>query len=223
VLEFMRVSERSRCLTARLTMVAIVSVVFSACGGSRPQNESFGPSITASADAPLKAGDILQVTFSREPDLNGRYTIDETGSVSLPLLGDMFVIDRPAADIKATVGREYEARTRNQAVQVVYLRRIRVLGEVRNPGIYHADPTMTLDDIVALAGGSETDGNLTNVSLVRDGEEVASGIDLRQGSGVAVQSGDQIFVPKTSWFSRNAAVLIGATISAIGVILAFSN
>jgi len=213
------------CRVATLLIVAtILSSVLLACGGSRPSEDSWSqPITTASVDAPLKPGDALQVSFSREPGLNGRFAIDETGTVSLPLIGHMVVTDRPAVEIKTIIEQEYADRTRNQSVQVVYLRRVRVLGEVRNPGIYHADPTMDLDDIVALAGGAGTDGNLRNVTLIRDGQEIETGLDVSQVVAVDVQSGDQIYVPKTSWFSRNAAVLIGATISAVGVIVAFSN
>jgi polysaccharide export outer membrane protein len=201
----------------------VLSSALLACGGSRPPDEALSQPVALSVDSPLRPGDAVQVSFSREPGLNGQFAIDETGTVSLPLIGDMAATDLPAGEFKTILEGEYSARTRNQSVQVVYLRRIRVLGEVRNPGIYHADPTMALDDIVALAGGAEPDGNLTKVSLVRDGVEVEANLDLRQGAAVDLDSGDQIFVPKTSWFSRNAAVLIGATISAIGVIVAFAN
>jgi len=211
-------------VASRLTFVAaILSSVVLACGGSRPPEDSFAEPITLSVDTPLLPGDALQVTFSREPGLNGSFAIDETGTVSLPLIGDMSTTGRPAGEIKAEVEREYDARTRNQSVQVIYLRRIRVLGEVRSPGIYHADPTQTLDDIVALAGGAETEGNLSKVSLVRGGKVIEQNLDVRRGASVDLQSGDQIFVPRTSWFSRNAAVLIGATISAIALILAFTE
>ncbi len=210
-------------VASRLIIASIVSGALLACGGSRPSDDPVGQPITSSVDAPLEPGDALRVSFSREPELNGRFPIDEAGTVSLPLLGDVNVSDEPAGEVKERLEGEYAARTRNQSVQVVYLRRIRVLGEIRNPGIYDADPTMTLDDIVALAGGAEADGNLTKVSLVRGGEEVEKDLDLRQGAAIALESGDQIFVPRTSWFSRNAAVLIGATISAIGLILAFAN
>ena len=219
------VPARSHRVASRLVVGTILSsaTLVLACGGSRPPEETWSEPVTLSVDAPLKPGDALDVSFSREPGLNGRFAIDETGGVSLPLIGDMVVTDQPATEVKTAIEQLYSERTRNQSVQVVYLRRIRVLGEVRNPGIYHADPTMALDDIVALAGGAESDGNLTDVSLVRDGREVATGLDLRQGAAIELDSGDQIFVPKTSWFSRNAAVLIGATISAIGIIVAFAN
>jgi len=39
----------------------------------------------------------------------------------------------------------------------------------------------------------------------------------------SLESGDQLFVPKTPWIVRNGAVLIAACISAAGVIVAFTN
>ena len=225
ILEWNTSVARWRQVRPRIALFICIGlpIALLACGGSRPPDEAYTQPVVPSADAPLRPGDAIQVSFSREPGLNGQFAIDETGAVSLPLIGDMVATDLPAGEFKSILEDEYAARTRNQSVQVVYLRRIRVLGEVRSPGIYHADPTMALDDIVALAGGAEPDGNLTKVSLVRDGVEVEANLDLRQGAAVDLHSGDQIFVPKTSWFSRNAAVLIGATISAIGVIVAFAN
>lgn len=168
-------------------------------------------------------GDEIRLSFSREPALNGTYPIDETGLTSLPLIGAAIVTDRPATQVRSDLEREYARLTRNQTIMVVPLRRIRVLGEVRNPGIYHVDPTMSFDDAIALAGGGASDANLENVSLMRDGERIASGVDVRWSVGGTLHSGDQIFVPRNSWFYRNAGVLIGATISAAGVIVAFSR
>lgn len=168
-------------------------------------------------------GDAIRVSFSREPELNGEFEIDETGTVSLPLLGARTVVDQPAAAVKVELADEYAWRTRNQSVQVVYLRRVRVLGEVRNPGLYRVDPTMTFDDVIALAGGANSQGNLKSVTLARDGEEMTEGLDVTRSVAATVHSGDQIFVPKTSWFSRYGAVIIGATIAAFGTIIAFSR
>ena len=173
-------------------------------------------------DLPLMPGDAIRVSFSREPELNGEFEIDETGTVSLPLLGARIVVDKPAVAVKAELADEYARRTRNQSVQVAYLRRIRVLGEVRNPGLYRVDPTMTFDDAIALAGGASNEGNLKNVTLVRDGEEMAKGLDVTRSVSATVYSGDQIYVPKTSWFSRNGAIIIGATVAGLATIIAFA-
>ena len=58
--------------------------------------------------------------------------------------------------------------------------------------------------------------------LVRDGEEVAEGLDVTRSVSTAVHSGDQIYVPKTSWFSRYGAIIIGATVAGIATIVAFA-
>jgi polysaccharide export outer membrane protein len=200
------------------------SVVLAGCATSG-QSSTEQPALSSvpAEDLPLMPGDAIRVSFSREPELNGEFEIDETGTVSLPLLGARIVVDRPAVAVKAELADEYARRTRNQSVQVVYLRRIRVLGEVRNPGLYRVDPTMTFDDAIALAGGASNHGNLKNVALVRDGEEMAKGLDVTRSVSATVYSGDQIYVPKTSWFSRNGAIIIGATIAALGTILAFAR
>ena len=168
-------------------------------------------------------GDALRLSFSGEPQLNGEYAIDETGTVALPLLGARVVTGRPAPVVKEELIEEYGKKTRNEDVQVVYLRRVRVLGEVRSPGLYRVDPTMSFGDALALAGGASADGNLEKVSLVRDGEEIARGIDVRGPVAATVQSGDQIYVPKTSWLSRYGAVVVGASISALGAIIAWGR
>ena len=170
----------------------------------------------------MMPGDAIRVSFSEEPGLNGEFAIDETGTVSLPLLGARIVVDQSPVAVKVQLAEEYARRTRNQSVQVAYLRRVRVLGEVQSPGLYHIDATMTFDDAIALAGGTNNQGNLENVTLVRDGEEVANGLDVTRSVSTAVHSGDQIYVPKTSWFSRNGAVIIGASIAGLATILAFA-
>jgi hypothetical protein len=82
---------------------------------------------------------------------------------------------------------------------------------------------MTFDDAIALAGGASNQGNLKNVTLVRDGEEMAKGLDVTRSVSATVYSGDQIYVPKTSWFSRNGAIIIGATIAGLATIIAFAR
>ncbi len=201
----------------------VVGVALSGCATSgKSSTEQPELSSVPAVDLPLMPGDAIRVSFSEEPGLNGEFAIDETGTISLPLLGARIVVDQSAAAVKAQLTEEYARRTRNQSIQVVYLRRVRVLGEVRNPGLYHIDPTMTFDDAIALAGGSNSVGNLKKVTLVRDGEELAEGLDVTRSVSTAVHSGDQIYVPKTNWFSRYGAIVIGATIAGIATILAFA-
>lgn len=217
-----KVHVRHCCATPRLTLMLVLLILPAACGGgSGPPVRSVSPAQVR--EMPLMVGDALRVTFSRETNLNGEFVIDETGTAGLPILGEVQVTDRPATRLKEDLEADYAERTRNQLVQVTYLRRVRVLGEVRNPGLFRVDPTMTVSDVLALAGGVTTTGKLDKVRLTRDGQVIYDAFDPSLDPVARLQSGDELFVARTSWFSRNAAWIIGATISAASLFVAVSN
>lgn len=166
---------------------------------------------------PLMPGDKIRLEFWREPALSGDYVVDEAGRVVLPILGSMDVTGRPAPELKRRLLEAYDEQLRNQDVQIVLLRRVRVLGAVKEPGLYHADPTMTLADVVALAGGSE--GRLKGIKLQRDGRTIQS--DLKGETPVAerLRSGDQILVPEKRWLARYAPIIVGGLISGAALVL----
>ena len=200
-----------------LNMIALLSAsVAVACGG--------GPSPAVSpglqqADEPLLPGDMIRVAFSEERNLNGEFPVDETSSASLPLLGRVSVTGLGGAALRDSLITAYEGQLRNQTVQVGILRRVRVLGEVNSPGLYHIDPTMTLVDAIALAGGPTTTGKLDGVDVWRDGRVIAEDLPETNLVGNFVRSGDQIIVPRTSWLSRNATWVIGGTISTAAIVI----
>lgn len=167
--------------------------------------------------APLQPGDMIRVTLSREVDDSGDYPVDETGQVGLPIIGMVDVTNTPATQLKRELITRYEEQLRNQTIQVVFLRRVRVLGEVKQPGLYHVDPTMTLADAVVLAGGPTANGKLEEVRIVRAGEKIEANIN--DAAFQRVESGDHIVIPEKSWASRNSRVLIGGSITAAAIIL----
>jgi len=171
-----------------------------------------GPEIARAQNDPLQPGDIVRVTLSRMPDESGDYPVDETGHVALPLIGLVRVNDRPSDVVKREMVAQFEDQLRNQAIQVVFTRRVSVLGAVENPGLYHVEPTMTLADAVALAGGHTAQGNPEKVKVVKDGREIE--VDITDTAAENVSSGSRIIVPERSWASRNANMLVGAGISA---------
>jgi protein involved in polysaccharide export with SLBB domain len=177
------------------------------------------PSALAASDEPLRPGDRLRVSFSEERTLDGEFSVDESYRAALPLLGQTSVRDLAGTALRDSLMRAYEGQVRNQSVQVVLLRRVRVLGEVETPGLYHVDPTMTLLDAIALAGGPTPLGRLDDVDNIRDGRMVAQNIDTNDLVGSFVRSGDQIMVPQRSWLSRNAPWVVGGTVSATAILV----
>lgn len=197
-------------------LLMLLCVAGVACG-SNPSPSS--PSALAESDEPLRPGDRLRVSFSEERTLDGEFPVDEAYRAALPLLGQTSVRDLGGTALRDSLMRAYEGQVRNQSVQVVLLRRVRVLGEVQTPGLYHVDPTMTLLDAIALAGGQTNLGRLDDVDIIRDGRLVAENIDTNDLVGSFVRSGDQIMVPQRSWLSRNAPWVVGGTASAAAILV----
>jgi protein involved in polysaccharide export with SLBB domain len=201
----------------RIVFAVLLSVPVTPAAG---QTVAPVDSSRSALDAPLAPGDAIQLAFWREPQLGGDFPVDESGTVVLPLLGVRTVTQRSASDLKRTLLEEYAQQIRNQEVRITLLRRVRILGAVKNPGLYRVDPTMTVVDALAMAGGATEQGKLKGVRVYRDGKQVGSPLDLNARLVPQLRSGDQIVVPERSWFSRNGGYVVAAGISAVGIIVA---
>jgi len=171
-------------------------------------------------DGALMPGDAIRLAGTHEQGLPGDYPVDETGAVVLPLLGTRHVTNVAAAELKRQLAADFREQLRNQDVQISLLRRVRVLGAVKNPGIYLVDPTMNVADAIALAGGAASDGKLKGIRIVRAGKVTRSNLDGDALVAGDIRSGDQIMVPERSWLSRNGQFAVGALISALGFVVA---
>jgi len=172
----------------------------------------------------LRPGDLIRLRIWREPDLSGDFAVDQLGTVVLPKLGPMAVTKQSPESLKARLIAAYQVYLNHPSIDVMFLRRVQVLGEVRNPGLYPVDPTMTLGDAVALAGGTTMDGNPNKVKLIRDGVTLSG--SLSRGARVGdsqVRSGDQIFVPERSWISRNPGILATYITAGVGLFIALQH
>lgn len=183
---------------------------------SRPPTAvAVGP---ARADtAALRPGDVLRLKIWREPDLSGDFAVDETGTAVLPRLGATPVSGTPADQLKVRLTAEYQKYLNNPSIEVIPLRRISILGAVRNPGMYPVDPSITLGEAANVAGGADNDSRRSMIELKRNG--ITSRYDLRKEPGKAslpLSSGDQVYVPEKSWFSKNATWVIGTAIGVAG-------
>ena len=167
-----------------------------------------------SADA-LRPGDVVRLRVWREPDLTGEFAVDETGSVVLPKIGPMQVTADAPIMVKSKIIASYSKFLSHTAIDVTFLRRIQVLGAVRQPGVYPVDPTMTISDVLAVAGGITQAGDPTHLELKRDGKRLVGAISDQSLIGDSrVRSGDQIYVPERSWIRRRSGFLFGVAISA---------
>ena len=170
----------------------------------------------------LQPGDRVQLKIWREPDLSGEFTVQENGTVVFPKVGPLNVAQVSIDSLTRQLTAHYSASLRNPAVEITALRRVSVAGAVRNPGFYYADPTVTVQGAVALAGGVAPNGNQKRIDLLRGGEqtEIKVGTDPTAADS-GIQSGDQIRIPERSWLSRNTALVASGITGAALVVAAF--
>jgi polysaccharide export outer membrane protein len=202
-------------LIVALQLLLLLGVVGSATAQTRPADTS-----GQAASKFLYPGDRIKLEIWREPDLSGEFEVDETGTVVLPKLGATPVSQLSPPALKALLVERYSTYLRNPSIGVTVLHRVSVLGAVHNPGIYSVSPTMTLGDVVALAGGASSDGKSDRFELIRGGEKltVVRGQATRVDS-TPIRSGDQIMIPLKGWASRNPGVLAGTLTAVAGIVV----
>lgn len=202
-------------LALLLFLLTGLATALTPAAGAAQDTAATGTSVSAAGS--LRPGDLVRLRIWREPDLSGDFAVDEQGAVVFPKLGPIVVVGMSPDSLKTRLINSYSVYLRNPAIDVMLLRRITILGGVRNPGLYPVDPTMTLADAYALAGGISPDGKPDKIELVRGNERTSykvSGQTLI--ADTPLRSGDQLYVPTRGWLSRNTWVLtagIGTTAS----------
>lgn len=153
--------------------------------------------------------------------MSGEFPVDEAGTVVFPRVGEYRVLDDTPETLAARLAADYRQYLVNPSIEVTVLRRVRIIGAVNNPGLFPVDPTVTVADALALAGGATLNGDPNNIRIIRDGQEIA--INIRSNTRIAdspIRSGDQIYVPERSWVSRNAPVVAAAITGTISLVIA---
>lgn len=175
---------------------------------------------TAGNPEALRPGDVVRLRIWREPDLSGDFQVDEQSVVVLPKVGPVSVAGVSRDSLRRSLTASYAQYLRNPSIDVVLLRRVNIVGAVRNPGLYPVDPTMRVVDALALAGGVTSEGKQNRVELIRGGERTSIDLSPQVRIGeTPLRSGDQLIVPRRSWLARNPGLLIGTLTAVTGIIV----
>lgn len=174
----------------------------------------------------VRPGDVVQLAVytdvgQTEKETTGEFPVDAEGVVVLPKIGPTEVGGLTPEEAEEKIVRELGEFVRTPAIDVTVLRSVKVLGAVTKPGLYPVDPTKSIRDALAIAGGVTPLGNDDAIRLVRDGRVVAEEVDLQATlMGSPVRSGDEIYVPEKSWFARNTGTVISGTVGLLSVLAA---
>lgn len=161
-------------------------------------------------DVTLGPGDEIEVSVWRNPDLGGKYSVDTTGRMFLPLIGSIEVEGVGVHELRERIVTSLQIYLRDPQVTITVIARSRkfyVLGEVQRPGIFYlGNETVPLVEALAQAGGFTKDAKEKSVFHIRgaaQGNEVriVNIIDImKRGDGAQnalLQRGDIIYVPRT--------------------------
>ena len=169
----------------------------------------------------IKPGDIIRLEVWREPEWSGQYQVDEAGIVVFPRIGEYAVLDETPESLQAKLLAAYRQYLINPSIDVTVLRRIRIMGAVQRPDLYPVHPTITIADAIALAGGVTPQGDPNKAYLIRGSERLTTTLDQTAIiADLPIRSGDQIFIPERSWFSRNSNVVAAALAGVISLSIA---
>lgn len=162
----------------------------------------------------LSPGDGVKLTFYNiSQDVSGDYFVQPDWNLQLPYIGAVNVKNRNFRSIRAEIVKRYEDIYRRPEIIIQPLYKINMLGEVDRPGIYYVSGVEKLSDLLAMAGGETRDANLNKIYLIRDNQKIDINAKeiLQNGqrlNDIGLYSGDQIYVSRKSWISRNTSVVI---------------
>jgi polysaccharide export outer membrane protein len=122
--------------------------------------------------ATINSGDKIKIDVYREPDLSGVFSVNALGSMTYPLLGDIYVQGLTTPELRdfltQSLGSDYLV---NPQVEVEYAESpnnaVGILGQVVKPGNYILPANRSFLKAIATAGGFTAEAFTADVRIVR--------------------------------------------------------
>jgi polysaccharide export outer membrane protein len=143
---------RRRIVSIASALAAILALQLGGAGLTAAQS----PAPQAYQAYRIAAGDKIGVTVFGQPELSGEATVDQSGNLRLPILGDIRAVNLTPSELEKRIAYTFgQGYLRNPAVSVkiAEYRPIYVLGLVRNAGLYPYRQGLSVLGAIARAGG----------------------------------------------------------------------
>jgi len=170
----------------------------------------------------LGSGDRLKLTVFGENDLSGDFTIDGSGYIRLPLVGEVRAAGYTAQQLEGVVAAALSPaylKSPRVAVEVATYRPFYIIGAVNRPGQYPYIDHMTALNAVALAGGFTRAAVESVVFIRREGSNQEIEVpadrttDVRPGDVVKVHT--TFFADAVSFLSPFSGAATSAATAAV--------
>lgn len=150
--------------------------------------------------------DILEISVFKVPELSKSVQVADTGTINLPLLGDVQASGKTASEIEKDLTRQLGAKYLKSPQVTVYVKehnsqRVTIEGAVKKPGVYMIKGTLSLLQLIATAEGVDRDLYSKDVTVFRTvgGNRTSEVFDIdaiREGKAFdpPLQQGDLVVV-----------------------------
>jgi protein involved in polysaccharide export with SLBB domain len=133
--------------------------------------------VNVTPDYVLGPGDQLVIRIWGQVNFNAQLTVDRSGAVYLPQVGEIHVAGLPYAQVRDHIrdALRHIYKSFDLNVEMGQLRSIQVLvvGQARRPGTYTLSSLSTLVTALFATGGPSVQGSLRDIQLRRGGQTVA--------------------------------------------------
>jgi polysaccharide biosynthesis/export protein VpsN len=109
-----------------------------------------------SSSLQISVGDSLAIAVYNEADLSLKVRVDNSGVVNFPLIGQVPVLNLTPKQLAKNLEERYDDGylvTPSVTVSIERYRPFYIHGEVKAPGVYEFDQTLTVEQAIAIAGG----------------------------------------------------------------------
>ncbi len=143
--------------------------------------------------------DVLNISFWQQPDLNSIIKVRQDGKVSLPVIGEITAAGLTPAELQKKIVEKISFYNKNisQATVVVAeynSQKVFVQGQVYRPGKYSFESIPDLWGVITEAGGPAEGADLSNVKIIRGGDEAGKTILVNLSQ--MLEKGDLTKLPK---------------------------
>ena len=160
-----------------------------------------GPEALDLGEYRIQAGDLIDVSFELNPELNVQAIVRPDGKISLQMVGEVDAENRTPSELKEDLRQAYAAELRAPEISVSVVSmaaRIYVDGQVEKPGEYVWSRQITALQAVALAGGLRETATKDEIVVLRrtqNGAPEAITIDLEHAKTGQGESRDVYLAP----------------------------
>jgi polysaccharide export outer membrane protein len=177
--------------------------------GAQAQSAQPPEGITPPADYLIGPGDVLIITFWKEPDMSAEQQVRPDGRITLPLLNDVSAMGLKPDQLRdrlAEMSKNYLEDPRvTVGLRQINSRKVYIYGGIAKAGAYDLLTPTTVLQLISVAGGTREFVSGKNILIIRteDGKprgikfnlkEVQEGKNLEQN--ILLKPGDTVQVPE---------------------------